>query len=194
MRFEEIKNVLKRKTVGIAGCGGLGSNAAISLARVGIGTLIIADADKLEESNLNRQYYFCDQVGSYKAIALKENVRKVNPSVVVAAHVVELTPSIIVDLFSGCDVVLEAFDRADMKEMIIECVQTVMPRMSLISGVGMAGWGKNELIGSTRSGNLYIVGDQQSEACDENPPLAPRVGVVSNMMANKALEILLGSD
>ena len=194
MRVEEIKNVLKGKTVGIAGCGGLGSNAAISLARVGIGTLITADPDKIEESDLNRQYYFCDQVGSYKAIALKENVRKVNPSVTVVAHVVELTPSIIVDLFSCCDVVLEAFDRADMKEMIIECVQTVVPRMPLVSGVGMAGWGRNELIGSSRSGNLYIIGDRQSEVSDENPPLAPRVGVVSNMMANKALEILLGSD
>jgi hypothetical protein len=41
---------------------------------------------------------------------------------------------------------------------------------------------------------LYIVGDQQSEANDENPPLAPRVGIVANMMANLALELMLGND
>lgn len=194
MRFEEIQSILKRKTVGIAGCGGLGSNAAIALARVGIGSLVMADCDKVEQSNLNRQYYFCDQVGSFKAIALKENVRRVNPDTNVSAHVVELTPSIIVDLFSGCDVILEAFDSAEMKEMIIECVQNSMPQKPLISGVGMAGWGKNELIGSTRSGNLYIVGDRLTEANEDNPPLAPRVGTVANMMANLSLEILLGKN
>jgi len=194
MRVDDIKRILKRKTVGIAGCGGLGSNAAISLARVGLGSLVLVDFDKVEEGNLNRQYYFSDQVGSYKAIALKENVRRVNPSVAVVAHLVELTPKLITDLFSGCDIVLEAFDRAEMKEMIIECVQTAFPSMPLISGMGMAGWGKNDLIGSMRSGNLYIVGDQQSEASDENPPLAPRVGIVANMMANLALELMLGSD
>jgi sulfur carrier protein ThiS adenylyltransferase len=194
MHVDDIKRILKTKSVGIAGCGGLGSNAAVSLARVGVGSLVIADCDKVEEGNLNRQYYFCDQVGSYKSIALKENIRKVNPSVAVVAHVVELTPTIITDLFAGCDLILEAFDRAEMKEMIIECAQSVFPAKPLISGVGMAGWGKNDLIGTMRSGNLYIVGDRQSEVSDDSPPLAPRVGIVANMMANLALEIMLGSD
>ncbi|HEY6952426.1 MAG TPA: sulfur carrier protein ThiS adenylyltransferase ThiF [Bacteroidota bacterium] len=194
MRFEELKRILKQKTVGIAGCGGLGSNAAIALARVGIGSLVIADHDKVEACNLNRQYYFCDQIGMSKAIALKENIRKVNPLVEVAAHIVELTPKIIVDLFSRCDVILEAFDAAEMKEMIIECVQTTMPERPVISGVGMAGWGNNELIRSTHSGTLHVIGDQLTEATDENPPLAPRVGIVANMMANTALELLLGSE
>jgi sulfur carrier protein ThiS adenylyltransferase len=57
MTFEEIRNTLKNKTVGIAGCGGLGSNCAIALARVGIGALTIADFDLIIEGNLNRQYY-----------------------------------------------------------------------------------------------------------------------------------------
>ncbi len=194
MHVDDIRAILKTKSVGIAGCGGLGSNAAISLARVGVGSLVIADCDKVEEGNLNRQYYFCDQVGSYKSIALNENVRKVNPSVDVIAHVVELTPTIITDLFAGCDVILEAFDRAEMKEMIIECVQAMFPAKPLIAGVGMAGWGRNALIGTVRSGNLYIVGDRQSEVSNDNPPLAPRVGIVANMMANLALAIMIGSD
>jgi sulfur carrier protein ThiS adenylyltransferase len=194
MRLEEIKRILLRKSIGVAGCGGLGSNAAIALARASIGSLVLADSDKVDESNLSRQYYFCDQIGAYKAIALKENVRKVNPLVEVKAHVVELSPATITDLFSRCDVILEAVDAAEMKEMIIECVQTAFPQKPLISGVGMAGWGRNDLIGSTQSGKLYIVGDRQSEVDEENPPLAPRVGIVSNMMANLAMEILLGSD
>jgi sulfur carrier protein ThiS adenylyltransferase len=194
MRLEEIKARLQRKSVGIAGCGGLGSNAAIALARVGIGSLILADCDKVEESNLSRQYFFCDQIGFYKAIALKENIRKVNPSVEVRAHVIELSPTIIIDLYSQCDIILEAVDKAEMKEVIIESVQTAFPQKPLVSGVGMAGWGGNESITTTRSGRLYIVGDRQSEATEENPPLSPRVAIVANMMANIALEFLMGSD
>jgi sulfur carrier protein ThiS adenylyltransferase len=156
MRLEEIKKFLKAKRVGIAGCGGLGSNAAVALARAGVGTLVLVDYDKVESGNLNRQYYFSDQVGIYKAIALKENIIRANPSIAVSAHVVELTPTLIKDLFSHCEIILEAFDRAEMKEMIIECVQTVFPNKPLISGVGMAGWGKNELITCHNSGNLHI--------------------------------------
>lgn len=194
MRFEEIKSRLKNKVVGIAGCGGLGSNAAISLARVGVGNLIIADFDKVEEGNLNRQYFFADQIGLCKVTALKENVRRINVSIRVEAHAVELTPKLIVELFSGCDVIIEAFDTAEAKAMIIECVQSAMPGKPLICGVGMAGWGRNQSIGEYHSGSMLIVGDQSSEASEENPPLAPRVGVAANMMANAALEILLSGD
>ena len=63
---------IKSATVGIAGVGGLGSNIAVSLARLGIGNLIIADFDVVEPSNLNRQYYFADQIGMYKVDALSD--------------------------------------------------------------------------------------------------------------------------
>jgi sulfur carrier protein ThiS adenylyltransferase len=194
MRFDELQKKLRTKVVGIAGCGGLGSNAAVALARVGVGTLIVADFDAIEETNLNRQYYFYDQIGHQKASALKENIRRIDPSIHVDAHVVTLAPTSVIALFSKCDLILEAFDKAEMKEMIIETVLSLMPEKLLISGVGMAGWGRNESITVDRHGNLILIGDQQSEASKEHPPLAPRVGVVSNMMANAALEILLGKE
>ncbi len=75
MKFEQIKKILQKKTIGIAGCGGLGSNCAVALARVGVGKLIIADFDVVEKNNLNRQYYFFDQIGKKKVIALKENIK-----------------------------------------------------------------------------------------------------------------------
>src|SRR5512135_1030584 len=74
MRFSEIKQHLSKFRVGIAGAGGLGSNSAIALARSGIGTLVIADFDIVEERNLNRQYYFTGQKGMLKTEALKENI------------------------------------------------------------------------------------------------------------------------
>ncbi len=194
MEFQKVKTVLKDKTIGIAGCGGLGSNVAVALARVGIGILIIADFDKIEESNLNRQYFFYDQIGQYKAPALKENINRINPNVIVKAHTIKLTPKDILDLYKECNVIVEAFDKAEMKEMIAETVLSELPNKPLVCGVGLAGWGGNELIKVERHDNLYIVGDHISETSEDDPPIAPRVGIVANMMANVVLELLLGKD
>jgi len=191
MKFQEIKKKLKTKTVGIAGCGGLGSNCAVALARVGIGRLIIADFDKIEESNLNRQYFFWNQVGKIKSDTLKENIERINPEVEVISHHVFIDESNFKELFRECDLVIEAFDRSESKEMIVKSMSKFFPDRILIMGIGISGWGQNDSIKETRYDNLIICGDQKSEVSDENPPLAPRVGIVANMQANVALEILL---
>lgn len=194
MTFEEIRSILGKKTVGIAGCGGLGSNCAVALARVGIGALFIADFDVIVESNLNRQYYFHDQIGMLKVFALKQNIRMINPAVKVHAFDIRLCISDTIEIFRDCDVIVEAFDRAEMKHMIVDAVHTHMPEKYLVMGVGMAGWGDNEIIHCRRSDKLIICGDETHEVSDANPPLAPRVGVVANMQANAVLEILLGKN
>lgn len=194
MTFDEIRRKLKNKTVGIAGCGGLGSNCAIALARVGIGALTIADFDLIIESNLNRQYFFYEQIGQLKVFALKKNIQMVNPRVKVRAFDIRLCQSDIIEIFRTCDVIVEAFDRSEMKQMIIETVHNHMPDKYLVVGVGMAGWGKSELIHTRRSDKLIICGDEQSEISEQLPPLAPRVGIVANMQANAVLEILLGDN
>ncbi|MCX6268427.1 MAG: sulfur carrier protein ThiS adenylyltransferase ThiF [Bacteroidetes bacterium] len=194
MTIEQITGNLKTKTVGIAGCGGLGSNCAVALARVGIGTLIIADYDIICESNLNRQYYFLDQVGMKKTHALRENILRINPNVSVITWDVRLTPDSIPTIFSGCDVLVEAVDQADQKEMIIETLLASMPRLPLVIGLGMAGYGMNDSIHLRRADNLYICGDEVSEIGPDLPPIAPRVGIVANMQANVVLEILLKTE
>lgn len=191
MTFQEIKEILKTKTVGIAGCGGLGSNCAVALARVGTGKLIIADFDKIEESNLNRQYYFWDQIGKVKSDTLKENIERINPNVEVISHNVFIDESNFEELFKECDLVIEAFDRPESKEMIVKAMSKFFPDKMLIMGIGMSGWGQNDSIKENRYDNLIICGDQQSEVSAELPPLAPRVGIVANMQANVALDILL---
>lgn len=192
MNFDIIKTILKEKTVGIAGCGGLGSNCAVALARVGIGRLIIADFDVIEKSNLNRQYFFHDQIGKLKTYALKENIRRVNPEVEVVAHNVYLDQSNIPVLFRDCDVIVEAFDRTEMKEMMLRSVSEFFSEKYLVMGIGMAGWGKNNLITEKRYEKLIICGDELIEISENCPPLAPRVGIVANMQANVVLEIFLG--
>ncbi len=191
MNFSQIKEILSKKTVGIAGCGGLGSNCAVALARVGIGKLVLADFDVIDISNLNRQYYYVDQIGQKKVFTLQDNLYFVNDEVKVDAFDRKLGPGDITEIYRDCDVIVEAFDLAEMKEMIIETVLEKMPGMPLVLGVGMAGWGDNNSLRTRFEGNLYICGDERSEIAYDLPPLAPRVGVVANMQANQVLEILL---
>jgi len=194
MTFDQIKQILKTKTVGIAGCGGLGSNCAVALARVGVGRLIIADYDLVEVSNLNRQYYFYDQIGMLKVAALKQNLFRINPEVRVNTFDIRLCQSDIIEIYSKCDVIVEAFDKAEMKYMILDAVHNFLPEKYLVMGVGMAGWGDNNLIRSRQSDKLIICGDEMNAISDECPPLAPRVGIVAHMQANAVLEIILGTN
>jgi len=193
MKLSEIEDHLKNFRVGIAGAGGLGSNCAASLARTGIGTLVIADFDRVEQSNLSRQYYFPDQTGMLKTEALKENLVRIRPEINVLTFQVKLDRKNIPSVFSGCDVIVEAFDRSDMKEMIVESVQNELPGIPLIVGSGLAGWGRNEILKLRKiDETLYICGDEMTEASDDLPPMAPRVGIVANLQANTVVEILLG--
>src|SRR5664280_3271032 len=100
MRFSEIKAHLSKCRVGIAGAGGLGSNCAVALARSGVGTLVIADYDVIEEANLNRQYYFTDQIGMNKTIALKENISRIKPDTIVIIHQKKLDRGNIAQIFT----------------------------------------------------------------------------------------------
>ena len=192
MKFPEIKAHLSRFSVGIAGAGGLGSNCAVALARSGIGTLVISDFDIIEEANLNRQFYFADQIGRKKTEALKENIERIGSATRIIANQIKLNPDNIPLIYSGCDVIVEAFDRSDMKEMLIETVLHRMPGIPLVVGSGMAGWGNNESIKYRMIDNhLFVCGDESTEASADMPPMAPRVGIVANMQANVVIEILM---
>ena len=186
-----IRERLRNKTVGIAGCGGLGSNCAVALARSGIGRLVIVDFDVVSADNLNRQYYFLDQVGQKKVLALKDNIRRIDPQVEVTAVDRRLDPTSVSEVFRDCQVIVEAFDRAEMKKMLIETVLERMPGKFIVAGSGLAGYGNNNDLRTRRIGNLFICGDEKSETSEAAPPLAPRVGIVANLQANQAVEILL---
>lgn len=191
MRFSEIKQILAGKTVGIAGCGGLGSNCAVALARTGVGKMVLADYDVVTEGNLNRQYFFQAQIGQNKAFALQKNLFRINPDILVIARDLKLNADNIPEVFAQCDVIVEAFDLAEMKQMILETVLSRMPEMPIVAGIGLAGYGNNDCFRTERHGQLTVVGDFTTEVSEENPPLAPRVAIVANMQANVVLEILL---
>lgn len=186
---------LKQATVGIAGVGGLGSAVAVALARVGIGRLVIADFDVVEPSNLNRQQYFTDQIGCYKVDALVQNLRRINPYVTVESYRERLGPENIPVIFSDCRIVVEAFDRADMKAMLVNSVLESIPQSIVVAASGLAGFGPNNSITTRKiSQRLYLSGDSVSEAAPGSGLMAPRVGIAAHHQANQVVRIILGEE
>jgi sulfur carrier protein ThiS adenylyltransferase len=190
-RDPAVLDILRRSSVGIAGAGGLGSNVAISLARAGVGRLVIADFDRIEPSNLNRQQYFVDQVGRVKVEALKESLLRVNPFSVYEIHSVRITRKNAAVIFRSVDVLVEAFDQAGAKEMLIEACLGRFPGRPIVAASGLAGYGKNRKLHTRRLGNLYICGDEESQCPQGVSPMAPRVGIVANMQANLVVDLLV---
>ncbi len=187
-----LKEKLKNAVVGIAGLGGLGSNVAIALARTGVGKLIVADFDKVEASNLNRQQYFVDQVGRSKVECMIENLRRINPDVKIEGHQVMLTSGNIPKVFGEAQVIAECFDKADAKQMIVETVLGKMEKAIIVSVSGLAGYGKSNSIQTRRiSDRLILVGDNESGIDSVKVLTAARVGIAANHQANAIVEVIV---
>lgn len=133
---EKVKNF----SVGIAGLGGLGSNAAMSLARIGIGKLLLVDFDVVEPSNLNRQQYFIRHIGMKKTEALKDLIQECNPFVEVETIDTFLDESNMAEIFKDVDIIMEAFDNAVSKALLTNTVLTKMKDKKLVAASGMAGF------------------------------------------------------
>lgn len=186
---------IKCATVGIAGAGGLGSAVAIALARVGVGTLILADFDVVEPSNLNRQQFFVDQIGHPKVEALAANLARINPYVKVEIHNKRVTPENIAELFGAVDVMVEAFDRADQKAMLAEHYGRLFPDRPIVLATGLAGHMPSNTVRTQKIGrSMVVVGDLVTAAQPGVGLMAPRVGVAAHHQANAVLRILLGED
>ncbi len=105
-----IQAKIDRATIGIAGLGGLGSNIAVLLARLGVGHLVLVDFDRVDITNLHRQHYTIDDLGVPKALALKKQLIAINPYLNYETYIEKITPENAARFFSGCDLVCEAFD------------------------------------------------------------------------------------
>ncbi|MCD6588372.1 MAG: sulfur carrier protein ThiS adenylyltransferase ThiF, partial [Candidatus Fermentibacteraceae bacterium] len=147
---------------GIAGAGGIGSNVAALLVRAGASSLVVADFDKVETSNLNRQFYFSDQVGEPKVEALAHNLHRINGKLEVETHSTRLTRNNVCSVFEGCDFLIEAVDDSATKAFLIEEWSTGFPEKRIVACSGIAGTSGQSEITTERTGNLSVVGDHHS--------------------------------
>ena len=185
--------VLEKVRIGVAGAGGLGSNCAMHLVRSGIRHLVVADFDVVGESNLNRQFFFRDQLGMKKVDALKANLLRIDPEADIQAVDVRLDAASTRELFEDCDIVVEAFDVVEAKTMILS---TLMPLgMRLVTVSGLAGWGKSNAMRVRKMGaNVVVVGDGETGVATDVAPVSPRVGIAAAMEANAVVAWLLGKE
>ena len=193
-KFDKIKEKLRNSSVGIAGTGGLGSNAAVALARAGIGKLILVDFDKIEKSNLDRQYFFLDQVGKIKVEALKDNIKRIDSTVKVQALKQKLEKGSMEKPFHNVDVVIEALDNATTKMEFIEEILLKLPDKPVVAASGVTGYGNSDRIVTKRFGTLHICYDGYAKSSEDDILLAPRVCLMANWEADLALKIILGED
>jgi sulfur carrier protein ThiS adenylyltransferase len=189
---DHIKSVLRYKTVGIAGVGGLGSNVAISLERCGVNRFVISDFDVVEKSNLNRQYYFLSQIGQKKVEALQDTMKKINHDVACTLITQPLTKGSMWEPFQNVDIVVEALDKAETKTQFIEEIMTYLPNIPLVGASGVAGYGHVDRIRTLQTDRLYMVYDEEALSSNDDVLLAPKVCLMANWQANLVLEILLG--
>jgi sulfur carrier protein ThiS adenylyltransferase len=181
--------ILQSATVAIAGCGGLGSNAAVALVRAGIGSLILVDFDRVEVSNLNRQYYFQADIGQKKVEALSSHLKAINPAIRLTLIDRKIIPSDIPKIFTGANLLIEAFDSADAKSWLIESWCMAYPEKPVVCASGLSGIGKTEAIIVRRMGMIHIAGDGESDM--SIGLCSARVAIVANIQANIAIEILM---
>jgi sulfur carrier protein ThiS adenylyltransferase len=180
-------------TVAIIGCGGLGSNAAQMLVRTGVGRLVLVDFDRVEEDNLNRQFFFRDQVGMLKTEALAENLRRIGLDVELLLVTERVTPATLVGLVRGADAIIEAVDTAETKAMIMDICTRDVPDIPLVTASGLAGFGSaNAMVTERLAENVYVVGDLTSDVRAGLPLCASRVGAAAAAQAHVVVRILLG--
>ena len=187
----ELQKKLSEAKVAVCGLGGLGSNIAIALARAGVGHISIIDFDRVDISNLNRQQYFPEQLGMPKSQALCDTLHRIAPYCDISPHQVKLTEENIPTLLADADIICEAFDKADRKAMLVNCVLENMPEKYLVSGSGMAGIAPSNMIQTKRiMKRFYLCGDGVSDIKNGMGLVASRVLICAGHQAHAVIRII----
>ncbi|MDQ2085934.1 sulfur carrier protein ThiS adenylyltransferase ThiF [Herbivorax sp. ANBcel31] len=187
---EEQLKKLQNVKIAVAGAGGLGSNCAFNLVRSGFKKFKIVDFDVVEPSNLDRQFFFLDQINMPKVEALKENLKRINPDIEIEAVCKKVTGENIKELFCHFDVVVEAFDKVKYKKLIVE--NFLLSDKLLVCASGLAGWGNSDNIRIREvHDKFYMIGDFVTEVSENAPPISPKVNIAAAKQADVILSYFL---
>jgi molybdopterin/thiamine biosynthesis adenylyltransferase len=185
------QQMLQDSTALVIGVGGLGAVAALYLAGAGIGRLILADRDRVEMSNLQRQIlYRQNDLGRAKTEAAREQLAALNPQVAVELR----DESNWTEAVAQADVVLDCSDNFPTRFAVnAACVHARRP---LVSGAAIRFEGQLAVFDLRRGGPcyacLYPDAGEAQETCEEAGVLGPVAGTVGSLQALAALKLLLG--
>jgi molybdopterin/thiamine biosynthesis adenylyltransferase len=190
------QQLLRDSSALVIGLGGLGSVAALYLAGAGLGRLLVADRDRVEPANLQRQIlYRSEDVGRPKTEAARERLAALNAEVEVQAYEGRLEPARLAEMTGVADVVLDCTDNFPTRFAINEaCVRAKKP---LVSGAAIRFEGQLAVFDSRRADGacyacLFPQAGEQAETCEEAGVLGPVVGTIGSLQALAALKLLLG--
>jgi adenylyltransferase/sulfurtransferase len=185
--------------VAIVGCGALGSFAAESLARAGVGSLRIIDRDYVDFSNLQRQWLYTEADASAeipKAIAAARRLREVNQGIDISPLVGDLTPSNAEDLLSDCDLILDGTDNFETRYILNDI--SVKLSVPWIYGGAIGSYGIVMPIVPGRGPCFACVYPEPPSGvqptCDVNGVLGPATASVAALQSALALRLLSGWD
>ena len=187
----EFQKKISSTAVAICCLGGLGSNIATSLARAGIGKLILIDFDKVDITNLHRQQYKINQIGMSKTEALQYNLKEINPYLEIKIYTIRLDESNAKDTLSDADIICEAFDNAEAKASIVNLVLSEMSEKYIVAASGMAGLGSANSIKTRKvSKRFYLCGDEVSDINAGIGLVSTRVMLCAAHQAHTVLRII----
>ena len=188
----EIQKRLDSARVAVAGLGGLGSNVAFALARIGVGHLHLIDFDKVDLTNLNRQQYFMRHVGMNKTDALKGELLDINPYLDIKTDCIRVTEENIPELFKDDPIICEAFDVPENKAMLVNGILGLFTEKIIVSASGMAGYGDSNSICTKKiTDRFYLCGDEISDSGLGQGLMAPRVSICAGHEANLITRLII---
>ncbi|MBU1192593.1 MAG: molybdopterin-synthase adenylyltransferase MoeB [Gammaproteobacteria bacterium] len=192
----EAQDRLLAARVLIVGAGGLGSPVALYLAASGVGTLVIADPDVVDVSNLQRQIlHQQSDIGRTKVASAQESLTALNPELRVIALATRLEGDALQEQVAAADLVVDASDNFDTRFAVnAACVAT---RTALVSGAAIRFEGQLAVFRPDQPESpcyrcLYREGSDAEQTCAENGVLAPIVGVIGSLQALEAIKVLTG--
>jgi molybdopterin/thiamine biosynthesis adenylyltransferase len=184
---------LKAARVLIVGAGGLGSPAALYLAAAGVGTVIIADPDVVDRSNLQRQIIYAEgDVGRPKAAAAADRLAALNSHIVVSGYEGAFDAATADELVSGVDLVLDGTDDFGVRM----CVNAACVRhgKTLVSGA-IGRWTGQVGVFQGRPCYQCLVPEipPDAETCVAVGVVGALAGVIGSMMALEAVKLIVGA-
>jgi molybdopterin/thiamine biosynthesis adenylyltransferase len=184
---------LKAARVLIVGAGGLGSPAALYLAAAGVGTVMIADPDVVDRSNLQRQIIYAEgDVGRPKAAAAADRLAGLNSHIVVSGYEGAFDAATADELVSGVDLVLDGTDDFGVRM----CVNAACVRhgKTLVSGA-IGRWTGQVGVFQGRPCYQCLVPEipPDAETCVAVGVVGALAGVIGSMMALEAIKVITGA-